>query len=437
DLNNTVIMITQDVDEAVFEEMFGEFANRLTGYTEEEMRELWSSLFIERIAKTMFFEGYELVRAHLKAGHTVVIASSATRYQIEPLADEYDIQHILATELQVCRGIINGNLNGAPLWGENKASAVRQFAKKNKIDLKCSYGYANGDEDIAFLDTVGSPFTVNAQAELTRHAVKSDWRQLNFAQRKRAPLKAVAGTLACYSTMAASMVAGMAYNRIYKDPRRAADMVGTIGSELGFAIAGIKINIINEHNLWEHRPAVFILNHQSKMDFFIFFNVIRRELTGVVKKEAQDVPVVGHFLKMAEMSFLDRSNTQKAIEALQPAVDRLKRGLSVAISPEGTRSLTPRVGKFKKGAFHIARQAGVPVVPVVIRNAGELMWRGDHAMRPGTVDICALEAIDVCAWPEDELDDRIQDVRQLFVDTLDDWPEAGNSNRLTSKVLAG
>ncbi|MGB1906038.1 MAG: lysophospholipid acyltransferase family protein, partial [Spongiibacter sp.] len=117
-------------------------------------------------------------------------------------------------------------------------------------------------------------------------------------------------------------------------------------------------------------------------------------------------------------------NTQRAIEALQPAVDRLKRGLSVAISPEGTRSYTPKVGKFKKGAFHIARQAGVPIVPVVIRNAGELMWREDQVMRAGTVDICVLDAIDVSQWADDELEERIAEVRQLFVDTLENWPEA-------------
>lgn len=80
------------------------------------------------------------------------------------------------------------------------------------------------------------------------------------------------------------------------------------------------------------------------------------------------------------------------------------------------------MGRFKKGAFHIARQASVQVIPVVIRNAGELMWREDAAMRAGTVDICVLDPIDVCAWEADELDDRIAEVRQLFVDTIEDWP---------------
>lgn len=410
------------VDEAEFAELFKELISEWAGNSEEEVRELWARLFIERIAKRMFHEGYSLVQAHIRAGHTVAIASSATRYQIESLAAEYDIEHILATELEVKRGIVNGKLIGEPLWGKNKAEAVRQFCKQKKISLTKSYGYANGDEDIDFLCAVGLPTAVNPQQKLLVKAENTEWPVLNFDPRKRAPLKAVAGTIGAYSAMTATMLAGMAYNRFYNEPRRAADMIGTIGSELGLALAGIKVNIINEHNLWKVRPAVFILNHQSKLDFFIFYNIIRRELTGVVKKEAENVPIIGPFLRMAEMSFLDRSNSKKAIEALQPAVDRLNRGLSVAIAPEGTRSYTPKVGRFKKGAFHIARQAGVPVIPVVIRNAGELMWREDSAMRAGTVDICVLDPIDVSAWSADELDDKIAEVRQLFVDTIDDWP---------------
>lgn len=427
----------QDVDEETFSEMFADFARCMIGQSEEEVRAQWWELFYARIARRMFFEGYQIVRAHIAAGHTVVIASSATRYQIEPLADEYGINHILSTRLQIRRGVFNGQLDGGALWGENKAAAVREFAAANNIDLDASYGYANGVEDIAFLAATGQPRAVNPHPHLRARAVEEGWPVLEFAQRKRASVKSIAGTIGAYSAMTATMLAGMTYNRFYNEPRRAADMVGAIGSELGLAIAGIKVNIVNEHKLWEHRPAVFVLNHQSKLDFFIFYNIIRRELTGVVKKEAQNVPIIGPFLKMAEMSFLDRSNTQRAIEALQPAVDRLKRGLSVAISPEGTRSYTPKVGKFKKGAFHIARQAGVPIVPVVIRNAGELMWREDQVMRAGTVDICVLDAIDVSQWADDELEERIAEVRQLFVDTLENWPEAASGYQPPVAQLVG
>jgi putative phosphoserine phosphatase / 1-acylglycerol-3-phosphate O-acyltransferase len=91
------------------------------------------------------------------------------------------------------------------------------------------------------------------------------------------------------------------------------------------------------------------------------------------------------------------------------------------ISPEGTRSPTPAVGQFKKGAFHMAMQGGVPIVPVVIRNAGELLWRGSKVMRPGTVDVHVHEPISVADWTVEDLDERVAEVRALFVRTLEDW----------------
>jgi putative phosphoserine phosphatase / 1-acylglycerol-3-phosphate O-acyltransferase len=100
----------------------------------------------------------------------------------------------------------------------------------------------------------------------------------------------------------------------------------------------------------------------------------------------------------------------------------VREGYSIAISPEGTRSPTPTVGPFKKGAFHMAMQAGVPIVPLVIRNAGELLWRGSKVMRSGTVDIHVLEPISVADWTADTLTERVNEVRDLFVRTLEDWP---------------
>jgi putative phosphoserine phosphatase/1-acylglycerol-3-phosphate O-acyltransferase len=103
-------------------------------------------------------------------------------------------------------------------------------------------------------------------------------------------------------------------------------------------------------------------------------------------------------------------------------VQRLNEGYSIAISPEGTRSATPTVGEFKKGAFHMAMQGGVPIVPVVIRNAGELLWRGSKVMRSGTVDVHVHEPIAVGDWTPGTLTERVAEVRALFLQTLEDWP---------------
>jgi putative phosphoserine phosphatase / 1-acylglycerol-3-phosphate O-acyltransferase len=152
--------------------------------------------------------------------------------------------------------------------------------------------------------------------------------------------------------------------------------------------------------------------------------LLRRDFTGVAKKEAANVPGFGAFMRMADVAFIDRGNTRQARERLQPMVDKIKKGLSLCIAPEGTRSYTPQVGPFKKGAFHLAMQAGVPIVPIVVRNSAQMMARNGQTFRAGTVQVAVLAPISVRRWTVAGLDGHVARVRQKFVDTLADWPGA-------------
>jgi putative phosphoserine phosphatase / 1-acylglycerol-3-phosphate O-acyltransferase len=111
------------------------------------------------------------VKAHQKMGHTVAIASSATRYQAAPIAEELAIEHLLCTSASVRDGRLTGAVQGVPLWGAGKADAVRDFAEAREIVLSRSYGYANGNEDIAFLTTVGYATAVNQSRRCSRRRV--------------------------------------------------------------------------------------------------------------------------------------------------------------------------------------------------------------------------------------------------------------------------
>ena len=196
----------------------------------------------------------------------------------------------------------------------------------------------------------------------------------------------------------------------------------TLGSDLGLSLAGIELNVSGEEHLWSHRPAVFIFNHQSWLDGMIIMKLLRQDTTAVAKKEVSRQPVMGQIAWLMNMAFVDRGNTAQAKAALEPVVERVREGYSLAISPEGTRSPTPRVGRFKTGAFHMAMQSGVPIVPIVIRNAGVHLWRGSVFMRKGTVDIHVLPPISTAEWSTEDLDARVEGVRERFVTTLAEWP---------------
>ena len=424
ELVDTVKMVRKgDLSDAEFADVIGKGILDWAGLTEDEMRGLWQRLFAESTGATLFPEAWKLVDAHQRKGHTVVIASSATLYQIEPLAQVYGIEHIVCTRARVRNGKLTGGLLGKPVWGEGKAAGVSAFARSHRIDLKASFGYANGNEDIAFLRCVGHPHAVQPKPLLEDAADAGGWPILRFDRRNRGTAKAMARTVGAYGAMAATFLAGLGYAKATGRTRRAVDLITSVSSDAALAVLGVDVEVVGEEHLWSQRPCVFIINHQSKIDMFLMMYLIRRGFTGVAKQEAANTPGFGTFMKMADMAFIDRKHTGKAIDALKPAVDRLKQGLCVAIAPEGTRSWSPKVGAFKKGAFHMARQAGVPVVPVVIRNAGEVMGRNDQTMRSGKVQVAVLPPVHVKDWRPEEMDAKVSEVRQMFVDTLEDWPE--------------
>lgn len=370
----------------------------------------------------LFPEMLEILAAHRRCGHTIVIATSALPFQVEPVARELGIEHVLCTRLERVGDVLTGRVDGPILWGPGKAAAVQRFAETAGIDLAHSYAYGNGDEDIDFLRTVGHPRPVNPKPGLAKVAEQEGWPVRRFGPRGRPPITAVVRTAAAYGGMATAFGAGIGLGLLNRSRRDAVNFTISTGPDLALALAGIHLRVTGEHNLWSHRPAVFIFNHQSILDGFILMKLIREDVTGVAKKEVASQPGFGQFARLANMAFLDRGDTAQAKAALAPVVERLREGYSIAISPEGTRSPTPAVGPFKKGAFHMAMQGGVPIVPIVMRNVGELLWRGSKVMRSGTIDVHVLEPIPVDDWTADTLTERVAEVRELFVRTLEDWP---------------
>ena len=142
----------------------------------------------------------------------------------------------------------------------------------------------------------------------------------------------------------------------------------------------------------------------------------------MAKIELESNPLIGTLGKLLDAAFIDRADTAAAVAALKPVEDAARKGLSILVAPEGTRMDTGTVGPFKKGGFRIAMASGLPVVPIVIRNSDEVAGRNSYRLNPGTVDIAVLPPIDVSDWTHDDLPKRIEQVRELYLETLADWP---------------
>ena len=164
------------------------WANR----TEDELVELGERLFVQGIAGSLFPEAWRLVAAHLQAGHTVVLASSATRFQVTPAARALGVEHILVSPIEIVDGVCTGRPGGPLLWRAGKAAAVREFAAGHDIDLAQSYAYSNGDEDVPFLRTVGRARALNPGKGLVTAARHYSWPIARFRRRGRGgPLELV------------------------------------------------------------------------------------------------------------------------------------------------------------------------------------------------------------------------------------------------------
>ena len=117
---------------------------------------------------------------------------------------------------------------------------------------------------------------------------------------------------------------------------------------------------------------VIISNHQSILDILLL-NCLRYKFKWISKIENLNVPVIGWYLRMADYIIVDRGNEESKAEMLDKSYKCLKKGISVMIFPEGTRSLNNEIGFFKRGAFQLALQADVPLLPVLIDGTGGIL----------------------------------------------------------------
>lgn len=400
-----------------FSGMMTAMAGALRGTPESELRKIGERLFDQDLATLIYPESRALVDAHRECGHTVAIVSSATPYQVAPLARDLGIDHVLSSRLEVEGDDLTGRVDYA-CFGPRKTEAAEWLAEREGVDLKRSYFYTDSADDLPLLRAVGRPRVVNPDRRLSRHAARRGWTQLRFHSRGTpGPIDVLRTGLAigALGTVPWLALPGALINR---DRREFINGLVSTSADVTTAIAGVRLRVLGEQHLWSHRPAVFLFNHQSAIDAILVAKMLRRDLVAVAKRELR-MPVVGRLSEWAGTVYVDRRNRRQAISALRPVVDAIKTGSSLVIAPEGTRSPTPRLGPFKKGGFQVAMQARVPIVPIVFRNTLDAMPKHSLVVRPADVEAVVLPPIPTDGWTRDTLDDEIAHVHELYLKTLE------------------
>lgn len=179
-----------------------------------------------------------------------------------------------------------------------------------------------------------------------------------------------------------------------------------------------KIDIEGREKAVRGTTYVIISNHQSILDILLL-NCLRYKFKWISKIENLRVPVLGWYIRMAGYIIINRGNEDSKAEMLEKSYRCLKRGISIMIFPEGTRSPDNEIGFFKRGAFKLAMEADVPILPVLIDGTGNILPR--HGLIFGNghrITIRVLDPVQPASFDTDIPDDLAREFRSLMASEL-------------------
>ena len=193
----------------------------------------------------------------------------------------------------------------------------------------------------------------------------------------------------------------------------------SFGARAWLRLSGVRVKVRGLELLDPKQSYVFVSNHRSYLDTATIFVYTGRRIGVLAKKELLKVPVLGVGMGFVNVMAIDRTNRESAIRTTEAAAKRIQSGVSFAVFVEGTRAKPGELLPFKKGAFYMARQAGVPVVPVAIKNSDVLMGKGTGEARSGTIEMVLMSPVEtIGVSTDDDINQLIADVRESIAAEL-------------------
>jgi 1-acyl-sn-glycerol-3-phosphate acyltransferase len=207
-----------------------------------------------------------------------------------------------------------------------------------------------------------------------------------------------------------AIVAGLVM-RVLTGNRKIVLQVGKLWARLHLAAMGIKPVYEGLEHARGDAPRIFLANHLSTLDIWVLVPALPDSTKFVAKKSIFWIPVLGQAMSIAGFIPIDRGDRARAMRSLADAARRVAAGASVILFPEGTRSRDGKLARFKRGSFHLASQAGVPVVPISISGTGKIVRPGSIVVQRGTVRVTFSPPVDPKAFVDDldVLSDRVRE----------------------------
>jgi 1-acyl-sn-glycerol-3-phosphate acyltransferase len=192
------------------------------------------------------------------------------------------------------------------------------------------------------------------------------------------------------------------------------------GAGAWLRLSGVRVKVRGLEHLDPKQTYVFVSNHRSYLDTATLFIYTGRRIGLLAKKELLKVPVLGVGMGFVNVMAIDRTNRESAIRTVDAAVERIRSGISFGVFVEGTRAKPGELLPFKKGAFYMARQASVPVVPIAIKYSDILMGKGTGEARSGTIEMVIMPPVATSGLTsDDDINRLIAAVRHSIATELD------------------
>ena len=189
---------------------------------------------------------------------------------------------------------------------------------------------------------------------------------------------------------------------------------GVVWSRINTIFTPAIVDVAGKENFDKKQSYVIIANHLSTFDIFSLYGWLGIDFKWVMKKEIKKYPGVGFGSQAVGHIFIDRSSTAEAIKSINAAKESIKDGTSVIFFPEGTRSKTQQLLPFKKGAFRLAFDLDLPLLPVTI-NGTEMVWpTGTFNLFPGKVSVTIHPPIDIHKYGEENIQQLMSDAKKVI-----------------------
>lgn len=193
---------------------------------------------------------------------------------------------------------------------------------------------------------------------------------------------------------------------------------GVIWSKLNGYLTPMLVKVTGKEHIQKGTSYVIVSNHQSIYDIFLIYGWLGIDIKWVMKKELAKVPGVGFGSKKVGHIFLDRSNSRVALETLNQAKQKLVNGTSVVIFPEGTRSITGQPGTFKKGAFRLALDLKLPILPLTLMGTNHIMPTGTLDIKPGKATLVIHKPIEIQNYNDDNIRELMEKTHEIIAGPL-------------------